>query len=633
MQCSLFFLLALCVGSFASKTELNATLLEWFPPFFSLDDWGSCQRPMDKYCIVDAVLHSSKPSPLLDVLEVYSSEIYKHYNRTQIHRGVCVSRCPGKNNTDNLVEAAQSCIDENIKAYDLEAEVVSAKWCNTAGVSRVSQSARVMAVVMVTVLVIIVAATIVSFVDPKMGNKYLMAFSLKKNWEILTHSRSVPKSEPRLNCFAGFDGIKVLGIQSVFFTHIILIHAYAYSDNPEFIERFYDQFPWKVLMNSPLLLQAFFVMTGFMTAYMALIVSEKRKITILGCFYSIANRWFRLAPVVIFVLWFTMAWFPLMGSGPHWSWVVEKEAQECSEIWWYYLFFAQNLIGTERFCLSHLWYVGADMQFHIVGMLLLLVLVRYRKMALPVLLPLFIAPGIASAIVNWINEFPPIIAGQPPEVLRTLFSDWPRMTIIYLAPWMNPGFFAGLATGFIHYSNEEKGIKLNEKKWFCTLSHISLHLCMVVSVIGVIFMADDLPPLWATAVYSALDRNLIALFMSIMILGFASNCPSVLLKICSWRGFRVLGKLSYCAYIIHFIILRLIMGSNTNLVHVSIFSMICFVILTTILTYLACVPVYLIVELPMIQLWKAIFESPRPSPPVEPITVKMEQANNGHAEV
>jgi hypothetical protein len=55
------------------------------------------------------------------------------------------------------------------------------------------------------------------------------------------------------------------------------------------------------------------------------------------------------------------------------------------------------------------------MQLHIFGMLLLLVLVRWRKAVLPVLATLFVVSGGLSGLVTYLYDVTPIITAQSPE--------------------------------------------------------------------------------------------------------------------------------------------------------------------------------------------------------------------------
>jgi hypothetical protein len=55
----------------------------------------------------------------------------------------------------------------------------------------------------------------------------------------------------------------------------------------------YDQFVWQAVLNSPVWLQAFFSMSGFLTTYATLITTDKNPITLLKCFVGVINRWIR----------------------------------------------------------------------------------------------------------------------------------------------------------------------------------------------------------------------------------------------------------------------------------------------------------------------------------------------------
>lgn len=57
----------------------------------------------------------------------------------------------------------------------------------------------------------------------------------------------------------------------------------------------------------------------------------------------------------MFALWFTIAWFPALGSGPQWAWVVTREAADCSERWWYHALYIHNHLPTGKFCMGHTW--------------------------------------------------------------------------------------------------------------------------------------------------------------------------------------------------------------------------------------------------------------------------------------
>ncbi|KOB75521.1 Uncharacterized protein OBRU01_07346 [Operophtera brumata] len=159
-------------------------------------------------------------------------------------------------------------------------------------------------------------------------------------------------------------------------------------------------------------------------------------------------------------------------------------------------------------------------------------------------------------------------------VLRTMFAGSKTLTLLYLPMWMNlPGYVGGVATAFLYQYTQLEGVKLKQKK----------------------------PPRWAAAVYAALDRTLVAVFFNVFLLGCISQCRSGFRSLLCWRGFHVMGRLSYCVFIVHFIVLRLTVS---------------LLITSSVLSYIASIPLCLLVELPALQLWKAVTgeDSPRPAP-------------------
>ncbi|KAJ8717591.1 hypothetical protein PYW07_005521 [Mythimna separata] len=599
-----------------------------------------------------------------------------------IHRGVCVSRCGSQNKTAGWHDAAQGCISNNVARYGLEAEVLSVDWCMSVDAPPdTTGPARSLAVICTMLVALACLATGVHVLGDRCAkaecNRYLLAFSLKRNFDILTYDRSKPRTDDRMKDVACIEGIRFLGMQCVIFSHVMLIYIYSYIDNPQFVERMYDHFTWQAVLNSPLWLQAFFAMSGFLTAYATLVSSPTKPITFFKCCMSIVNRWIRLTPVAVFALWFTIAWFPLLGNGPQWSWLVEREAHDCSERWWYHVLYVHNHLPTGKFCMGHTWYLAADMQLHIIGVFLLLVLMRYKRATIPLLMLLVVASSLAAGfvvyfydltpivtaqtpelqskccvrrrsvllrykratipllmllvlasslaagLVVYFYDLTPIVTAQTPEVLRNMFAGSKILSLVYLPFWMNlPGYIGGIATAFILYHNNIKGeIKLKDSKWFNILFHASLFLGSAVLLAGTVFLQDSPLPLWASALYSALDRPLVAVFFSIFMLGCFSRCWSLVRDSLEWRGFHILGRLSYCVFLIHFIVLRITLAGNTQLGHASVLSMLSLLITSSVLSYIASVPLCLLVELPLIQLWKAVTDPDgperRPSIPTE----------------
>ncbi|XP_047996900.1 nose resistant to fluoxetine protein 6-like isoform X2 [Leguminivora glycinivorella] len=618
----LFFVNLFMVGSVEFSDTLDSV-----PPLFDLDDWARCRRPGDVYCVLEAALVSGDPATL-QLLKDYSSQSLRHFNRTLVHRGVCATRCEA----EGPVEArAQHCVNEGLRPYRVQAQFNNTRSLCVSPKAASGRS-RTLAVVLLTLVVLAVVATATHIITDRFEVKcprFVLAFSLRQNWQILTYDRTKPRSDQRMEGVACMEGIRVMGMQCVIFAHVLLLTGTSFIDNPQFLENIYETFTGQAVMNSPVWLQAFFCLSGFLLAYSTLISVETKPFTPLKAVVGVVNRWMRLTPVAGIMLWFTISWLPELGSGPLWAWYVDSEAEACSERWWYHILYIHNHLPLNKLCMGHTWYLAVDMQLHILGMVLLFVLVRYRRVALPILGALLACSAAAAGLVVYWYELTPIITAQSPEDLRTLFSKSLILPKLYLPMWMNmAGYACGMAAAFVLYEVQKKGIKLRDSKVFNLIFHLSLPVGTVIVWLGVWFLHEEPPAQWTAIVYSTFDRPLVAICFALFMLGCVTKCKSALRTMFAWKGFHTLGRLSYCVFLTHFVILRVLVTSNPQLGHPTTISLISLLITASVLSHLAAIPLCLLAELPAIELFKALTEKERIPAPVDLDLVVTKRAEN-----
>lgn len=99
----------------------------------------------------------------------YSDHKTKHFNHTQIHRGICVTRTcknftriPNLNETQDLREALEGCLNHSIYSqYGLEGEVAIIQYCNKEGdVVQIDTSDIIMAVVYLVLIALNVVGSL-----------------------------------------------------------------------------------------------------------------------------------------------------------------------------------------------------------------------------------------------------------------------------------------------------------------------------------------------------------------------------------------------------------------------------------------------------------------------------------------
>lgn len=101
------------------------------------------------------------------------------------------------------------------------------------------------------------------------------------------------------------------------------------------------------LLNSPLLVDTFLLLSGFLFAHLLMVELEKRhgNVNFLVVFLG---RYIRLTPAYLAVIALYSTWLPKLGSGPLWDSRMGLEQERCQSSWWINLLYVNNYIGTDK---------------------------------------------------------------------------------------------------------------------------------------------------------------------------------------------------------------------------------------------------------------------------------------------
>ncbi|KOB72286.1 hypothetical protein OBRU01_12314 [Operophtera brumata] len=125
---------------------MNESEYNMMPPLFHLDEFDAClQQPGGTYCVLDG----------------YSAHTVKHYNHTQIHRGVCVtSTCQQylheANTTMDLTDTLEACLNDSLwNEYQIEGKLAKLRYCKRENDRRgVDESDIIVAVVYLALILL-----------------------------------------------------------------------------------------------------------------------------------------------------------------------------------------------------------------------------------------------------------------------------------------------------------------------------------------------------------------------------------------------------------------------------------------------------------------------------------------------
>jgi hypothetical protein len=151
-------------------------------------------------------------------------------------------------------------------------------------------------------------------------------------------------------------------------------------------------------LNTDILL----MLSGLLTTYTTIGQLQRgRKLIV---WRELLDRYLRIAPSIIFLILFFTFILPLIGSGPMWNLVVTSHAELCKKSWWQNLLFIQNWFGISNICIANTHHTGIDMELFIVALFLTMILWKWPRRGVQLIVGLAILSTIARFYVTMVNE-------------------------------------------------------------------------------------------------------------------------------------------------------------------------------------------------------------------------------------
>lgn len=145
---------------------------------------------------------------------------------------------------------------------------------------------------------------------------------------------------------SSLNGIKALSMMCIIAGHAMLFMVGGPQLNADFYAREIHLVRNAFLLNSPLLVDTFLLLSGFLFAHLVLVELEKRRGRVnFGLLYVF--RYVRLTPAYLAVIAVYATWLPRLGSGPLWQARMSLEQERCRRSWWLNVLYVNNYVGTD----------------------------------------------------------------------------------------------------------------------------------------------------------------------------------------------------------------------------------------------------------------------------------------------
>lgn len=114
-----------------------------------------------------------------------------------------------------------------------------------------------------------------------------------------------------------------------------------------------------ILINSPLLVDTFLLLSGFLFSRILLLELDKRKGHVnFGLLYIF--RYLRLTPAYLAIIGLYSTWLVKLGDGPLWQSRISLEQERCMKSWWKNLLYINNYYGNDELCMFQSWYLAGE---------------------------------------------------------------------------------------------------------------------------------------------------------------------------------------------------------------------------------------------------------------------------------
>lgn len=358
---------------------------------------------------------------------------------------------------------------------------------------------------------------------------------------------------PRKNLLF-FSGAKlILCFWVVFFHSYTLIQPEFYHSGFKIYD-LGDRVYFQLITNAFLSISSLFFIQGFIFSYLANVNHEALPAT--KCLRSylviLVHRYVRLTvPVVIVV--FLAFLLPTMGEGPADQELFSKQIGRCAENWWTVITHTNNFNALNETCLIHLWYVSTEMQLFTLTLPFIMLLPRFPKTIVTVLLMAGLACSTYTAFRTFFSN---LLYGMTTGTNdgRRIFKT---LEVIYFRPITHVAtYVSGILAGYMAVRYKEVTISPVAQALLWLLS--AAVACFILFV-TLPWNRGNLPDPITNAIYGGYHRLLWSVSLCWPAYACATGYGGMMARMSSWKGFVPLARLTYGVYLLQgvFLLLRM----------------------------------------------------------------------------
>ncbi|VEN61628.1 unnamed protein product [Callosobruchus maculatus] len=308
-------------------------------------------------------------------------DIDYHYNKGRILGKYCAAGLvipDFKNVSDkDLWWKLAICIPDQCSAKDLislfKLPLFTDKVCSTKEPKNWEAGNIVTLFVVCCTLLLMVLSTAYDYITQRQGIK--PHHPLLNAYSVLTNTQKVLQtSEGNREQIEVFHGMKTISMMWVIAGHgFVGFTSFPVSNYNYGIKWQTDHLYVFYITAAPLAVDTFFYMSGFLLAYHYFKVKHNSAIAQIKSIPLLyIHRYLRITPAVLMLYLCSVYLLPYLGSGPFYQQYCKDLTVSCETNWWSFLLYIQNYYNYDNLCMTHTWYLSADMQMFILAPLIMI---------------------------------------------------------------------------------------------------------------------------------------------------------------------------------------------------------------------------------------------------------------------
>ncbi|XP_038117245.1 regulator of hypoxia-inducible factor 1 [Culex quinquefasciatus] len=432
---------------------------------------------------------------------------------------------------------------------------------------------------------------------------------LERRYNLTYHGYSKSKSTSDIYLdFAYIDGLRVVINFFILYGHCMMVPLNLPVENPEDAEactiEVGSRYGTAIFAFA---VQIFFTISGLLLMVNFLRDVHRHPKLEPGYFRTkIINRLIRLLPVYYFFLLVATveAILPGVELGPLGYQVLVREQHICRNNWWINVLMINNLPFYDTQCMMHAWYLGADLQLFLLGVLILWMIWKFPDSVKGLFWALvMISIAVPVGILYHFGLESVMTSRHSESPFLFMYDPWLRE--IYQPSYNNiNSLVGGMIAGYLYHLSRHGKLNLDDS-WFYYLMWGFSIPAFILSVLPInLFFVFDIPR-WSILLHFVLFRNMIVAMVCLGYIKCFRSPKGWIRRLLSTRIMTTMGKLCYSSYVIHVLVIRYLINLSPKMLHFSNEEVTTLTATTVGLSYLVSVPVYLCIEQPVGSVLKA----------------------------